>query len=438
MREKGYAVKIMESASLGLTFPQTVEGILQAKTDFVGISCTTSSVDNAGKIAQAVKEASPETLIFVGGPHITALPVETFRRYPSFDFGIVGEGERAFTELLETLEGNGDLRKAPSAVFREGLDIIINPRRKFIENLDRLPFPAFDLLPHFPRGYRPPFLNYLWGPCASLITSRGCPQGCTFCDRAVFGNRYRHFSEGYIVELVGHLKKKYKIRHLVFADDQFTASKVRLMRLCEGLLEKNLEIRWNCDARVDTVDSEMLKMMKKAGCWMVSYGVESGSQEILNRVHKEIRLDQAEETVRRTKEAGLRAKGLFMVGYPEETEETLQKTLDFILRCPFDEINLSILTPYPGTAIYEEFKKQAGFIEDWSRMNAMNLLHLPQNLSAEVLAKKYRRILRKFYMRPGVTFSYLGVLLQSPENCARLVAALGGKLSSLFRSPTPN
>lgn len=435
LREKKYLVKVVESASLGLSLQETGERILRENPDYVGISCTTSSVDNAGRIAQAVKNTNPEILTFVGGPHITAAPEETFRRYAAFDYGIIGEGERAFPELLAILEENGDPRKAPSAVFRQGPDIIVNPRRKFIENLDRLPFPAFDLLPNFPRGYRPPFLNYLRGPCASVTTSRGCPHGCTFCDRAVFGNRYRHFSEGYIVELLAHLKKTYRIRHIVFADDQFTASKTRLLRLGEKILQQGLEFRWNCDARVDTVDSEMLRLMKKAGCWMVSYGIESGSQAILDRVQKGIRLDQAEETVRRTKEAGIRAKGLFMVGFPEETEESLQKTLDFILRCPFDEINLSILTPYPGTSIYEEIRCQSGFIEDWPRMNAMNFLPLPGNLSAERLEKFYRRILQKFYMRPAVSFSYLGILVQSPENWARLLAGAGLRLWSLFQSP---
>ncbi len=435
MRKKKYLVRVVESASLGLSLQETGEWILRENPDYVGISCTTSSVDNAGKIAQAVKNAKPEILTFVGGPHITAVAEETFWRYPAFDYGIIGEGERAFPELLGILEENGDLRKAPSAVYRQGPGIIVNPRRKFIENLDRLPFPAFDLLANFPRGYRPPFLNYLRGPCASVTTSRGCPHGCIFCDRAVFGNRYRYFSEGYIVDLLVHLKKAYRIRHIVFADDQFTASKARFMRLGEKILEQGLEFQWNCDARVDTVDSEMLGLMKKAGCWMVSYGIESGSQEILDRVQKGIRLDQAEETVHRTKEAGIRTKGLFMVGFPEETEETLQKTLDFILRCPFDEINLSILTPYPGTSLYDELRSQAGFVEDWPRMNAMNFLSLPRHLTAQVLEKGFRRILQKFYMRPGVTFSYLGILLQSPENWARLLAGAGLRLWSLFQSP---
>jgi anaerobic magnesium-protoporphyrin IX monomethyl ester cyclase len=424
LREQGFAAKIIESASLGLTFSQTLKNILQEKPHYVGLNCTTASVDNAARIARALKEANSKIVTFVGGPHITAIPEETFRRYPAFDFGVVGEGERAFPDLLKAVEEGGSFQELGSAVFREGEKIIINPRRKFIENLDRLPFPAYDLLPAFPQQYHPPFLNYQRGPAASITSSRGCPQACTFCDRSVFGNRYRHFSEDYLLDLISHLRRQYGIKHLIFADDQFAASRIRLMRFCEKLAKAGMKIRWNCDARVDSVDFELLKIMKKAGCWMISYGVESGSPEILAGIRKNIRLDQVEQAVRMTKEAGIRAKGLFMIGYPEETESTLCQTLSLILRCPFDELNLSFLTPYPGTEIYQQAKRSAGFSEDWSRMNALNCIFEPAALSVEALQKAYAKIIRKFYMRPRVTFSYLRLLAKSPDNCFRLAAGI--------------
>ncbi|MBM4333518.1 MAG: radical SAM protein [Deltaproteobacteria bacterium] len=424
LRDRGYAVKIIESASLGLTFSQTLENILRENPCYVGLSCTTASVDNAAGIAQAIKEVTPKILTFVGGPHITAIPRETFQRYPFFDYGVIGEGERAFRYLLEAIEEGGGLKGVESAVFREGERIVINPRRKFIENLDELPFPAYDLLPSFPGSYRLPFLNYLKGPAASVVSSRGCPQVCTFCDRSVFGNRYRYFSEEYLFDLISYLRRQYGIEHLAFADDQFAASRPRLVRFCEKIARAGLKIRWNCDARVDSVDSALLKLMKKAGCWMISYGIESGSPEILAGIHKDIRLDQVEQAAHWTKEAGIRAKGLFMIGYPEETESTLRQTLSLILRCPFDELNLSFLTPYPGTKIYEQAKRSPGFTEDWSRMNALNCIFHPQALSVGALKKAYAGLIRKFYMRPRITFSYLGLLGRSPENCSRLAAGI--------------
>ncbi len=433
LRERGYAVKIVESASLGLSFTQTLENILQENPRYLGLTCTTASVENAARIAQAIKEKNPKISIFVGGPHITALPEETFRRHPAFDYGVVGEGEMAFLDLLEVVDENGKIKSVESAVFREGGKVLVNPRRRSIDHLDRLPFPAYDLLPFFPARYRPPFLNYLKGPSASFTSSRGCPQACTFCDRSVFGTHYRYFSEDYIFDLISHLCQKYGIRHLIFVDDQFAASKARLIRLCEKMAAGNLKIRWNCDARVDSVGPELLQLMKKAGCWMISFGIESGSQKILDGLHKGFDLEQVERAVRWTKEAGIRAKGLFMIGYPEETEGTLHQTLSLLLRLPLDEMNLSFLTPYPGTEIYQQAKRLPEFVEDWGRMNAMNPLLTPRALAAGALEKAYARTLRKFYMRPGTTFSYLGLLIRSSENCVRLAAGLWRGLLSLMK-----
>ncbi len=424
LRKGGHSVEIVEAASLGLSLSQTVDHVLQERPKYLGLSCTTASVGNAARIARAVKEKNPEILIFVGGPHITALPVETFQRYPEFDFGVLGEGDLALGDLLVAIEGKKDLSRVESAVFRDGGKVQVNPRRRFIENLDELPFPAFDLLPSFPRAYRPPFLNYPQGPTASLISSRGCPQTCTFCDRSVFGNRYRYFSEDYLLELISFLGQKYGIRHLIFTDDQFAVSHSRLTRLCEKLAGGNLGIQWNCDARADSVDPELLHLMKRAGCWMISYGIESGSQEILDQIQKGIKLDRVDQALRWTREAGIRAKGLFMIGYPQETEKTLDQTLSFIRRSPLDEINLSFLTPYPGTELYQQVKGSPDFVEDWGKMNALRCLLKPAALSCESLEKAYGKFIRQFYMRPGITFSYLGLLLRSPENCARLAAGL--------------
>lgn len=424
LRGQAYQVKIVESASLGSSFSQTIDSILRENPQYVGLSCCTASVDNAARIARAVKEANPRILTFAGGPHITALPEETFQRYPAFDYGIAGEGELAFLNLLAELEGGGGCAKVESAIFRKNGEVVVNSRRPFIEDLDQLPFPAYALLPSFPQQYRPPFLNYQKGPVASLASSRGCPQVCTFCDRSVFGNRYRYFSEDYLYALISLLKKQYRIQHLIFVDDQFAASRPRLIRFCEKIARGGLKIKWNCDARVDSVNPDLLKMMKRAGCWMISYGIESGSPAILAAIKKDINREQIEQAVHWTKQAGIRAKGLFMMGYPQETENTLQETLDLILRCPFDEINLSFLTPYPGTEIYQQARLSMDLVEDWSKMNALNRILKPEALEVATLEKAYSKIIRKFYMRPRVTFSYLNLLLRSPANLSRLAAGI--------------
>jgi anaerobic magnesium-protoporphyrin IX monomethyl ester cyclase len=432
LRNQGFAVKIIEGASLGLSLSQTLNRIFHEKPQYLGLSCTTASVLNAARIAGAVKTRSPRTQVIVGGPHVTALPRETLQRCPDFDLGVLGEGEKVLLDLLQAggVEGHGG--KVAGVVFREGEAIHTTPRSGFIDPLDLLPLPAYDLLPGFPRSYRPPFLNYPKGPAAPVLSSRGCPQRCTFCDRAVFGNRYRHFSDEYLLDWMLHLHGRYGIRHLVFVDDQFAASRSRLIGFCEKILKKGILLSWNCDARVDSVDRQLLPLMKKAGCWMISYGIESGSQEILDGVQKGITLDQVKQAVHWTKEAGIRTKGLFMIGYPEETEKTLEETLAFLLRLPLDEANLSFLTPYPGTELYARMKGSSRFHEDWDKMNALHPLLQPAALPPGALEKAYGRILRKFYVRPRTTFTYGNLLVRSPENCARLAAGLWGYLRQVF------
>ena len=434
LRKQGFSVKLIESASLGLSLPQTLGLIFRERPEYLGLSCTTASVLNAARISRAVKAYSPLTRVIVGGPHVTALPSETLQRCPEFDLGVLGEGEKVLQDVLHAEAEGGDWGKAAGVVFRKGEAVHTTPRSGFVDPLDLLPLPAYDLLPNFPRSYRPPFLNYPKGPAAPVISSRGCPQRCTFCDRAVFGNRYRHFSAEYLLDWILHLHRQYGIRHLVFVDDQFTASRGRLIEFCEKILHKGIRVSWNCDARVDSVDRGLLSLMKRAGCWMISYGIESGSQGILDRIQKGITLDQVEQAVQSTKQAGIRAKGLFMIGYLEETEKTLEETLSFLLRLPLHEANLSFLTPYPGTELYRRIKEvpEFRFQEDWDRMNALNPLLQPPALPPGALQKAYGRILRKFYIRPRTTFSYGNILLRSPENCARLAAGLWSRVRQVL------
>ncbi len=221
LREKKYTVKIIEGTAPHLPLEHIVDAVVREEPAFVGFSCTTASVDNGARIAQAVKQRRPGIRTLVGGPHVTALPEETLRRCRGFDYGIVGEGETALPELLAALDAGETPENIENAVFRQGESARANPRRRLLENLDLLPFPAYDLLPGFPRQYTPALFNYVNGPAASLVSSRGCPQRCTFCDRSVFGTRYRCLSEDYLLDLISYLKKQFGVRHLVFVDDQF-------------------------------------------------------------------------------------------------------------------------------------------------------------------------------------------------------------------------
>jgi len=425
LREAGHSPVIVEAGALQLSLNDTLTYILRTKPDAVGFRASTASFPNAALLAQAVKNADPKVVTLIGGPHVTALPLETINDYPQFDFGVVGEGEETIIEALDTVKKDGldGLGRVAGVVYRHGNKAGVTPRRPYITDLDSLPMPAWDLLEDFPNRYQPPLLSYKALPVASMVTSRGCPFQCTFCDRSVFGNRYRAYSAEYICRMIEHLVGRYGVRHILFYDDLFAASRTRLNAICNTIIEKRLDLSWSCDAKVDSVTPDSLAMMKRAGCWEIAFGIESGSQRILDLVCKGITIAQIERGVRLTHEAGIKVKGLFMMGHPGETRETIKETVDLACRLPFDHINISKLTPYPGSEIYKDAHKYGTFNPDWRRMTAMNFVFVPNGFTEEELDRAYRAALARFYRRPRKTVELLAALMRDRAGLKRLFAA---------------
>lgn len=266
-------------------------------------------------------------------------------------------------------------------------------------------------------------MSYKELPVASMVTSRGCPFQCIFCDRSVFGNRYRCYSADYVIKMIEHLVERYGIRHIIFYDDLFAASGSRIKTICEEIMSKKLNISWTCDARVNTVTPETLALMKKAGCWEIAYGIESGSQKILDLLAKVITLEEIEKAVRWTHEAGIKVKGLFMMGNPLETRGTIKETLDLAKRLPFDIINISKFTPFPGTEIYKDTYKYGQFSPDWEKMNAMNFVFIPHGFTEKELDWEYKKVIAKYYWRPQKTISLFIAILKDPAGIKRLLRA---------------
>ena len=308
-------------------------------------------------------------------------------------------------------------------VYRHDGAARLTAKRPYIENLDTLPMPAWDLLKGFPERYQPPLMSYKELPVASMVTSRGCPFQCIFCDRSVFGNRYRCYSADYVIKMIEELVERYGIRHIIFYDDLFAASGARIKTICEEIMSKKLNISWTCDSRVNTVTPETLALMKKAGCWEIAYGIESGSQKILDLVAKGITLEEIEKAVRWTHEAGLKVKGLFMMGHPLETRETIKETIDLAKRLPFDIINISKFTPFPGTEIYKDAHKYGQFSPDWKKMNAMNFVFIPHGWTEKELDWEYKKAIAKYYWRPQKLLSLLSAILKDPAGFKRLLIA---------------
>ncbi|MFH1826210.1 MAG: radical SAM protein [bacterium] len=406
-RKAGWKVKIIDASSLGLSFDETLKQVMDFAPDCVALTSTTFAIGITAELAKAIKRQSPQAKIIMGGPHLSALPKETLKLIPEVDIGIIGEGEATLPEVL-TQQPLSDIK---GIIYRAQDKIILNENRTMIADLDTLPLPAWDLLADFPHHYRPVFSRIRKLPAASLITTRGCPNQCAFCDRSVLGNRCRSFSPDYIVKMIEVLHYQYGVKEILFEDDTIFVFQSRLRTICESLISKKIQISWSCLGRVDKVDANLLNLMKSAGCWQIGYGIESGNQEMLNFMKKNIRLEQIENAVLLTKQAGIKTKGFFMLGFPGETDATIKQTMNFVRKLHLDDLTVTQFTPLPGSEIYETVSQYGVFENNWDKMNLLESLFVPHGLSKSKLAKYTRRLTLQFYLRPKIIWQNLSRLL---------------------------
>jgi len=429
-RQKGFPTVLIDASALSLTGEELLQRVEAEHPDVLGLSAATFSIFHAAKFAVLVKERLPGMTVIIGGPHVSAAPEETMERFPVFDMAVIGEGEETIIDLLKAMDANASLADIPGIVLRHGGKLVTTGRRPLLANLDQLPNPAWDLLEGFPERYLPAPFKVRRFPAASLVTSRGCPNSCIFCDRSVFGTSCHAFSAEYVVGMIRHLVESFGIREISFEDDTFITFKKRLVAICQGIIDLGMDISWTCLGRVNGVDKETLELMRRAGCWQISFGIESGCQEILTTIHKNITLEQIEEAVALCRDTGILSKGFFIVGHPGETQETLARTLDFALKLPLDDISVTMLTPFPGTEIYKRASEFGEFNNDWSKMNLLNTVFIPRGLTREVLEQYQREMLRQFYLRPRIILGYLRRLMANPAMTKGLW--LGAK--AFFRS----
>jgi len=420
VREHDYDPSIIESDIFNLSVDDVVEKVISTQPRYVGITLFTVGVWSSVSIASKIKAAMPGVTIIVGGPHISSMAKETMERFREFDVAVLGEGEEPLVQLLNALEAGDDLETVPSLLYMEGGETRTTPRLPINKELNHLPMPAWDLLPNFPYAYNPAIYDYPRQPVATIAASRGCPFHCKFCDTSTFGAKVRAYTPERIFEILQHLQETYGISHVLFVDDLFLASKQRTRRLCELIIESGMKITWTCCARVDTVKPEILALMKKAGCWEISFGVETGSNEMLLKMDKLADLDRSEKALNWAADAGIRIKGLFILGFPGETLETIQKTKEFIRRVPLTIMNLTKFTPYPGSPIYRELYKTNIRDDHFKKMNGMNFLWAPEGMTVKELDQQYQSLLLSFYRRPQMTWYYIKFTLRYPAHLTRL------------------
>jgi len=414
LKKAGHQVHLVDGLASQLSPEETAREVLRKSPQVVAITAYSLSVFNAAEIARRVKEASDRVLTVIGGPHLTAIPEETMARFESFDVGVIGEGEVSIAEVVEAADV-AELRSIKGLIVRDGERLHLTGSRPLIADLDSVPFPAWELLEGFPRRYPLKRIRYRQYPVGDMCTSRGCPCACTFCDKAVFGSCFRTFSASYVIEAIDRLRELFGVREIMFKDDMIMLKRERLIEICERLLERYWGLTWTCMGRADCVDPELLKLMRKSGCWQISYGIESGNQALLDAVHKSLSLEQTEHALEITREAGISPRAFFILGLPFETEQTIRRTIDFAKRAPLDDINVGLLTPFPGTRMYAEADAHGTFERDWRKMNKFRAVFVPFGLTRETLERYLKRFYFEFYGRPNILMKQMRLLLNRPS-----------------------
>lgn len=381
------------------------------------------------------KARGAKTIAF--GTHVTPIPRETMRAYPALDFILLGEPDLTIRDLLDLLEGktkdrpehikkifekhdptyrpaldeDGDVvrHEIKGLVWRRGDEVMVNGQRPFIKDLDDMPLPKHELLPW--QKYRMPLIK---GPFTFIVTSRGCTAGCTYCIKHVsYQYTVRLRSPQNIMEELWQLKKM-GINNIHMYADLFTVSREQVVELCKLMIDQNIDLKWTCNSRVDYVDAEMLQLMGKAGCWLISWGIESGNKEILKHARKGADPKKAERALQWAREAGIKNWGYFIIGLPGETEETIQETITFSKNLPLDIALFHIAAPYPGTPFFFEVVENNWFRPGtrWEEVDMDKGTVLDyDNLSAEKLIYWQKRAFREWAFRPAPIITYLKMLL---------------------------
>jgi radical SAM superfamily enzyme YgiQ (UPF0313 family) len=429
-RDIGWAVSIVDGPAYGLGLDGCADAILETDPEVVGFTTTTMSIAKAARVAERLRAKRPELLIMVGGPHITALPVETLERLEVFDLGCVGEGEGLVMDTLRCLERGDDPRGIAGMVYRDDEGVVHNnpPPCEEIELAD-LPPLAWDLLDDFPARYHAAATYLNKTPFSDIIVSRGCRYKCTFCDNQTFGRSIRALPVDRILENIDRLVNDYGIKSMFFTDDSLMTLRSDFEEVCEGLIERNYDLEWSINARTSEIDEEILALMKRAGCWQISYGVESGSWEILKRIKKAATPRMQAKALHLTAAAGIKSNAYIIIGFPGETHETLKETEDFLKTVPIDTLRLTYFTPFPNTDITGDLEGNGEIVADWTKLNFYNIAYIPTGLTRKDLERAYRRIMLHFYTRPRVLKSFLPHLLVPRKAAALFRGTFGlGKL----------
>lgn len=419
--KRGHDVKIIDTAVSNMDMEGIEKNIIQFKPDMIGMQTYFTTIARCYAVAACAKKISKNIKVILGGAQCTHFPNESLSR-EDVDYVFRGESEIAFDEFLQAFENGTGFEKIKGLCWKNQSEIIISDPAPLIENLDDIPVPAWHLfqmeLYHSAADHRGKKVFH-------MVTSRGCPYRCSFCAvHLSFGRTFRYHSAERVLKEINILIEKYGADEVHFFDDVFTCNRQRVIELCKKMSD-NLKINWTCETRVNRVDADLLMEMNKAGCYKISFGVESGVPRLLKLIKKDITLEQCIQAFRNAKKAGMETMGLFMLALPSETKEESMETIDFAIKLKPDFVQFAITAPYPGTDL-DGIARQYGTIitPDYSKYTSWEVVYVPTGREKEEISSTVSYAYRRFYLRPGYIIRRLiGLRKYNFKNIWRMFSA---------------
>ena len=416
LEKESYSVKIIDDDLLQQGYEKIANQVEKINPPVVGVTAGTSTIKSALKYLELIKKNVPEVLTVIGGPHTTFMPYETLKDSEYLDVVVMGEGEETMVELTDhSIKNNQNIADIKGIVYRDSSSgkLKTTEKRSLIKDLDSIPFPARHLVP---------FSDYdaTQDQTGGIITSRGCVYNCNYCSSSlIMGKKFRSRSPNNVVDEIEELIDTYHINDIGFMDDTFMLNKKRASEIADEIKTRDLDISFVASSRVDRVDKDLLENLKSSGLKTIYYGVESGSQRILDLMKKGITLKNVEDAVRIAKDVNLDVLTSFILGYPGETEEDMDKTIDFSTKLDSDYCQYSILTPFPGTPIYDDLiEKNLIDNDEWNKYTVLKpiLKYSEIGLSKKMVERKLATAYLKFYTRPKYLLKHrymIKVMLQT-------------------------
>jgi len=398
-----HAISVVDAVAERLDAARLEARLRELRPDVVGIQAITFTILDARLAAQAARRAAPAASVVVGGPHANLFPEET-AAMPGVDYVLLGEGEGNINPFLDALEGRADMAAVPGLVRRQADGSVpAGPPNPLIEDLDALPMPARHLLDNTRYSSVLGKGRYL----TTIMSSRGCPARCIFCDRPHLGKRFRARSAGSVAREMTECAARFGVDEFFFYDDTFTIDRERVIAICEAIRGRGLRAAWDIRARISNVDREMLAALRRAGCARIHFGIESGSERIQRRIRKGVDLDKARLVFAWCRDLGIESLAYFMFGFPGEGPREVRETMDYALSIPCDYIHVAVTTPFPGTELYRLGLETGLYANDCWREYARDPRPdfapplWTETLTRDELTAAMRALYRRFYGRPG-------------------------------------